>query len=166
MNDEITGARQTGAGWRVVDDAEPVPPTPIVHWGNVGVGWEDADEALALIQADLSRTVLDAPILGFAWTVDESGQRDVFVGKGPDWFFGANGGLHLGDGVPAAIVGLTEALQDAIVDTLLGYYSYWPKCPEDDGQLHARIVDGQARWLCDKGVRRDFGAVGDLRLHD
>jgi hypothetical protein len=166
MSEETTDARQTGVGWRAVDAAEPVLPGPVVHWGNLGEGWEAAEEALALIQADLSRTVADAPALGFAWTVDQSGQRDVFVGKGPDWYFGANGGLHFGDGVAAAIVGIAEAVQDAIVDTLLGYYTYWPKCPEDGGQLHAEVVGGQARWLCDKNTRRDFGAVGDLRLHD
>jgi hypothetical protein len=164
MKDEPTDSRKLGVGWRVVDDAEPVLPVPVVHWGNMGEEWEYAQEALALIQADLTRTVADAPALGFAWQEDAWGERDVFVGKGPDWYFGANGGLYLGDGVVAATVGLAEAVQDAIVDTLLGYYTFWPKCPEDGGPLHARVVHGQARWLCDKGASRDFGAVGELRL--
>jgi hypothetical protein len=59
---------------------------------------------------------------------------------------------------------VAEAVQDAIVDTLLGYYTYWPKCPEDGSLLHACVVDGQARWRCEKGDPRDFGPVGELQL--
>jgi len=161
---ETSDGERLGAGWHVVDGPALAYSVPTIHWGNLGVGWEYAEEALALVQADLTRTVADAPTLGFAWQEDD-GRRVVYVGKGPDWYFGGNGGLYLGDGAVPAVAAIAEAVQDAIVDNLLGYRTFWPRCPDDGGPLSVRVVGARARWLCDqKGLVTDFGEVGQLRL--
>ncbi|MGE3812775.1 MAG: hypothetical protein AB7I24_14620 [Candidatus Nanopelagicales bacterium] len=156
----------TGAGWELMDPASTVPsfdePGP-VQWGGLGPGWEFAEEALALVQADLSRTIEAAPTLGFAWYERPAGERWIFVGKGPDWFFGGNGPLHLRSGAASAAAELAEAVQDAIVDSLLGYRSFWPRCPKDGRPLQARVRGSEARWSC-SADGADFGAVGQLVL--
>lgn len=167
MKDEASDPQPLGVGWHLVDEPEwplEMPSAPAVHWGNLGEGWEFADAALALVQADLTRTVADAPTLGFAWHDAGGRGRVVFIGKGPDWFSTANGELFLGADVASAAAGIAEAVQDAMVDNLLGYRTFWPLCPRDGGPLTAQVVQGQARWLCDRGAAHDLGAVGELRL--
>lgn len=164
VENEASDPQPLGAGWHFAAESFDVPSNPPVHWGKLGQGWEFADAALALVQADLSRTVADAPTLGFAWHEDRGRGRVVYIGKGPDWYGGAHGAVFLGTDVATAVTGIAEAVQDAMVDNLLGYRTFWPKCPHDGGPVAAQVVNGQARWLCDRGVSHDLGAVGELRL--
>ena len=132
--------------------------------GNLGLGWEEVDRALADIQADLSRTVTDSPTLVLLWReldADRDGDdalageylgadaRRVFVGKGQDWYYGSDGGVALVRDYPSAVMGLAEQVSDAIADTLLGYYAYWPHCPADDHPLTVHTdVRGRCWWVC------------------
>ena len=156
-----------GLGWWIADQTEAaswVSRAPEWRWGELGPGWEHAEVALAVVQADLTRTLgNDAPTLGFAWYEEEWG-RVLFVGKGPDWVCAGNGGIHLVGDVASDATAVAEAVQDAVVDNLLGYRTFWPKCPDDGAMLDASVVHGQARWLCSKRAGRNFGALGELRL--
>lgn len=96
-----------------------------VRWGGLGEGWESVEAALALIQADLSRTVVGAPTLGFAWYI-EDGERTLFVGKGLDWYQGMTPLYLEGEDVASVTVLIADALQDAIVDGLLGPRTFCP----------------------------------------
>jgi hypothetical protein len=161
----VVSNEPVGAGWELPDEGSPCEPfeRPAVNWNGLGDGWQHAEQVLALVQADLSRTLPDAPELGFAWYDQPQVDRAVFVGKGPDWVFGANGPLHRRSGIADAAAELAEAVQDAIVDSLLGYRSFWPTCRRDGGPLTAEVSDGKARWSC-RSHGHEHGAVGELRL--
>jgi hypothetical protein len=156
-----------GAGWSFIREdtfAALGAGKPEVRWGDLGPGWEPAELALTLVQADLSRTVQDAPPLGFAWTQDAHGERTLHVGKGLDWYQG-NPLYDLDrQNVPHAAVQIIEALQDAVVDGLLGDRTFWPRCPEDGGPLDGQVVDGVATWVCLRHESHEHGAVGELGL--
>lgn len=74
-----------------------------LNLGQLGPGWEQAERALAAVQRDLSDTVADAPTLVLLWRdvpaetarPGEPRTRWAYVGKGVDWYFGANGGFRL-----------------------------------------------------------------------
>lgn len=134
---------------------------------SLGPGWEQVDRALADIQADLSRTVPDAPTLVLLWRAldPERGGSDalameylgpnarrVFVGKARDWYYGAEGGVVLRGDYPSAVLDLADQVSGAVVDTLFGHYAYWPHCPTDDRLLtvHADVA-GQCWWVCTHG---------------
>ena len=125
----------------------------------LGPGWEGATRALADVQRDLARTVADAPTIKLLWrdlNKDDdisSGQppdrRWAYVGKGPDWYFGANGGFEPSRDYASAVVEIACDLSDAIADTLLGYFAYWPHCPEDDHLLTVDVDDqNRCWWVC------------------
>lgn len=155
-----------GAGWSFVSEDEYAALTRDdreVHWDGLGEGWESVEAALALIQADLSRTVVGAPTLGLAWYV-EDGERTLFVGKGLDWYQGMTPLYLEGEDLASATVLISDALQDAIVDGLLGPRTFWPKCPSHGQQLDAmRHGSDEARWCCPSDGR-SLGVVGQLRL--
>jgi hypothetical protein len=154
-----------GDGWSLIDEAEFASmqsQSPVFHWGPLGDGWEFAEAALALVQADLSRTVVDAPVLGFFVRDDEWRGRVLYVGKGPQWYFGEE--LYLEGDVVSATVEIAASVQDAIVDSLLGYRTFWPKCPHDGFPLYAHSMEDAAEWVCTKEYLHRFGVVGDLRL--
>src|SRR3954447_4977016 len=52
---------------------------------------------------------------------------------------GANGGFELPRDYSEAMVENATEVSDAIADTLLGYYAYWPHCPEDDHLLTVHV---------------------------
>src|SRR3954468_2914590 len=115
------------------------------------------------VQRDLSRTVADAPSIKLLWRGLDGDDDEVRraprglsgdgpnVGKGADCYFGANGGFELPRDYSEAMVENATEVSDAIADTLLGYYAYWPHCPEDDHLLAVHVDEHEhCRW-----VRRD-----------
>ena len=147
-----------------------------LNLGDLGPGWEQTERALADLQADLSRTVPDAPTVILLWReVDEDDEDDdwsdlnepderwAYVGKAADWYFGANGGFALPRDYASAVSAIADQLSDAIIDALLGYLAYWPHCPVDDHLLGAQ-VDAAKRcwWVCPHGEHTVAG-VGHLR---
>ena len=144
---------------------------------DLGLGWEQVNRALATIQADFSRTVPDAPTLVLLWRTldrDRDGSdalathylgpdaRRFFVGKARDWYCGADGGVVLARDYPSAVLGLADQLSDAVADTLLGYYAYWPHCPADDHLLTVHAdVRGRCWWIC-AHARHIIAEVGNL----
>ena len=129
---------------------------------DLGPGWEETACALAALQADLSRTVTEAPTLVLLWReaeedseralADKLGSRWAYIGKGAHWYYGADGGFELPRGYAEAVEEIADELADAIADTLLGYYAYWPHRPTDDHPLSARQdADQKCWWICDRG---------------
>jgi hypothetical protein len=131
-----------------------------LHFGDLGPGWEETTRALAAVQADLARTVPAAPEI-VMWSSDSTPagehlpqadnreRRWAYVGKADGWHFGAGGGFELPRNYASAVVDVAAELSDAIIDTFLGYYAYWPHCPTDDRPLTVR-VDAEQRcwWVC------------------
>ncbi len=137
---------------------------PELTVNGLGPGWEQTERALAVVQADLSRTVPDAPTLMLLWYDDEQrGHRHAFVGKAVDWYFGADGGFELVQDYGGAVFDIAEQVQAAVADNLLGYLWAWPLCP-NDGRLLSVRVDKQdnCTWVCDHGCGHLVGAVGRL----
>jgi hypothetical protein len=144
---------------------------------DLGPGWEEVNRAQASIQADFSRTVTDAPTLMLLWReldADRDGSdalaveclgpdaRRVFVGKARDWYYGADGGVVLARDYPSAVLGIAQQVSDAVADTLLGYYAYWPHCPADDHTLTVHAdVRGRCWWVCTH-AQHIVAEVGDL----
>jgi hypothetical protein len=127
----------------------------------LGPGWEETERALADVQADLSRTVPDAPNLVLLWRNADPGRgsdeqdarhgRWAYVGKARDWYFGA-GGFALPREYAMAVCAIASDVSDAVVDTLLGYHDYWPHCPKDDYILEVRMdPGGRCWWVCRSG---------------
>ncbi|GAA4693271.1 hypothetical protein [Nocardioides conyzicola] len=139
---------------------------------DLGPGWEETKRALDAVQADLSRTVPGAPRLLLLWRNADptraSNEADVpdgrwaYIGKARDWYFGANGGFALPREYANAVQAIASDVSDAVVDTLLGYYAYWPHCPDDDCALEVRL-DAERRcwWSCRAGDH-NVGEVGHL----
>lgn len=129
---------------------------------DLGPGWEATERALSDIQADLSRTVADAPALLLLWRnadpVQDSTEfeapdgRWAYVGKARDWYFGANGGFALPRDYAMALLAIASDVADAIVDGLLGHHDYWPQCPNDNYILEVD-TDSEQRcwWSCQSG---------------
>lgn len=130
---------------------------------DLGPGWEQASQALHDLQADLSRTVPDAPMLMLLWYQTSEGGRHAYVGKAVDWYFGASGGFDLSPRYVEAVIDLAEELRGAIQDNLLGYLSDWPLCPDDGWPLTVSVNAHQTcLWVCDHG-EHSLGKVGQLR---
>jgi hypothetical protein len=94
---------------------------------------------------------------------EEEFGRSYYVGKGLDWYYGADGGFELPRGYGDAVLAIAWEVQAAITDTLLGYYAYWPHCPRCD--LRVDAVPGpsdQRLWLCDRGDRHFIVEIGKL----
>jgi hypothetical protein len=139
--------------------------------GDLGPGWEGATAALAAVQADLTRTVPDAPTLVLLWTEREddlwpTGVRHAYVGKSRSWYFGANGGFPLHPTYTEALLAIVEDVQDAVVDSLLGPRGYWPHCP-----VHTDLLvptwptrqNPQVRWWCGReGAGHALAEIGSL----
>ena len=128
--------------------------------GDLGAGWEETTRALEAVQADLSRTVPDAPNVVLWWGDTTPGgghlqrgggreRRWAYVGKTDGWRFGASAGFELPRDYASAVMDIAADLSDAIIDTFLGYYAYWPHCPTDDRPLTVH-VDPERRcwWVC------------------
>jgi hypothetical protein len=133
---------------------------------DLGPGWEGADVALAAVQADLSRTVHDAPQLMLLWYDDEeTGTRQAYVGKSADWYYGADGPFELEREYHSAVVSIAGQVQDAIADTLLGYYAFWPHCPHHEYPLHISSDNaGAYTWVCSRDGGHAVSEVGRLPL--
>lgn len=136
----------------------------------LGPGWEETERALADVQADLSRTVPEAPTLVLLWrTADPESEefdapdgRWAYVGKARTWYFGANGGFALPRQYALAVHAIASEVSDAVVDTLLGYRDYWPHCPVDSHILEVRMdSDQRCWWVCDSG-NHTVAEVGHL----
>ena len=139
-----------------------MPPTNDLNLGDLGPGWDETERALADVQADFSRTVPDAPTLVLLWREadpecgsDEWGAPDgrwAYVGKSGSWYFGANGGFALPRDYTSAVQAIAAEVSDAVVDTLLGRYDYWPHCPDDDHLLEVQLdSDRRCWWSCRLG---------------
>jgi hypothetical protein len=139
-------------------------PEPQLQINGLGPGWEQVEDALAAVQADLSRTVDEAPQLMLLWYDREDGQRHAYVGKAADWYFGSNGGFELGRHYVEALVDIADEVREAINDSLLGDRWDWPLCPQDGWTLSV-AVDGYqtCSWVCSQGGH-DLGEVGRLGL--
>src|SRR3954451_5505435 len=96
-------------------------PKPPLRTGELGPAWEQTSAALACLQADLSRTVKDAPHLILLWHEREDGRRIAYLGKSADWYYGAGGGFELSRHYVEALLDLAHELREAVQDNLLGY---------------------------------------------
>lgn len=127
------------------------PEEPEPRIGELGPGWDSAEEALAALQADFSRTVEAAPRI-LLWCDHEDGQRHAYLGKAGDWYFGADGGFDLSRNYVEAVINIAWDLRGAINDNLLGYLSDWPLCPQDGWTLTVTVDGDQTcRWHCKQG---------------
>lgn len=136
-----------------------MPPCDDLNQDDLGPGWEETERALAAVQADFSRTVPDAPTLVLLWRDADpecgSAEDDVpdgrwaYVGKSDVWYFGANGGFPLPRDYASAVEAIADEVSGAVADTLLGFYGYWPHCPDDDRLLEVQL-DSNRRcwWVC------------------
>jgi hypothetical protein len=135
---------------------------------DLGEGWDQTVAALAAVQADLSRTVNDAPRLVLLWSDELSDElqgegRHAYVGKSLSWYFGAGGGFELPRDYVSALLEIVDQLQDAIVDTLLGMHTFWPICPVHGKPLRADQRDGTPVWICGSSDEHVLAEVGQLR---
>jgi hypothetical protein len=143
-----------------------------LHLDDLGPGWEGATRALADVQHDLSRTVAHAPTIKLLWrdlsedddvsSAEPSERRWAYVGKGPDWYFGANGGFELPRDYASAVVEIATDLSDAIADTLLGYFAYWPHCPDDDHLLTVHMDERRRCWWVCRDRAHAVAEIGQL----
>jgi hypothetical protein len=141
---------------------------PELRVDDLGEGWDQPVAALVAVQADLSRTVHDAPRLVLLWSDElsdepESDGRRAYVGKSLSWYFGASGGFELPREYGSAVLEIVDQLQDAIVDSLLGMRTFWPICPAHGKPLRADHRDGTAVWICGSADEHVLAEVGQLR---
>jgi hypothetical protein len=62
----------------------------------------------------------------------------------------------------AAVVEIANDVSDAIADTMLGYYAYWPHCPEDDHLLTVRVDEREGCWWFCRDRKHTVAEIGQL----
>lgn len=103
------------------------------------------------------------PELVLLWYDDEAGSRMAFVGKGLDWYHSVDGPWELERDYGEAVASIAGVVQEAIDDTLLGYYAAWPDCPVHNSRLFATGAGaGVPSWACNRNGGHVAAELGHL----
>jgi hypothetical protein len=148
----------------------------------------DADEemirlrtAMDIVQADLDRSVVDAPRLQLivvehdeSWAEISEDHFEAYV-AGPDGaYWGASGSPLRGPTADAALYSVADGAQDYLIEV---ERTVWPVCPRHDRGVHVRPpgtgpdwiheggeITGPSVWWCRGSGGHDVAVIGELEL--